>query len=195
MASGWRLPVSSPDARGRIAVDEHFRTTAPSVLAAGDVIGFPALASTSMEQARVAVCQAFGFAYKRQVSSLIPYGLYTIPEVSMVGESEDSLRTAGGSYLVGRAMFRGNARAQIAGDTTGLLKLLFDPQTRALLGVHIIGERACELIHIGQMCMQFNGTIDAFIDNVFNFPTIADAYKYAAYDGLQALERARSATA
>jgi NAD(P) transhydrogenase len=184
-----------PDGRGRIAVDEHFRTTAPSVLAAGDVIGFPALASTSMEQARVAVCQAFGFAYKRQVSSLIPYGLYTIPEVSMVGESEDSLRTAGRSYLVGRAMFRGNARAQIAGDTTGLLKLLFDPQTRALLGVHIIGERACELIHIGQMCMQFNGTIDAFIDNVFNFPTIADAYKYAAYDGLQALERARSATA
>jgi len=181
-----------PDARGRIAVDEHFRTSAPSVLAVGDVIGFPALASTSMEQARVAVCHAFGFEYKRQVSSLIPYGLYTIPEVSMVGESEDSLRASGRPYLVGRGHFGRNARAQIVGDTTGLIKLLFEPESRRLLGVHIIGERASELIHIGQMCMQFGGTIDVFIENVFNFPTIADAYKYAAYDGLQALERWRA---
>jgi NAD(P) transhydrogenase len=180
-----------PDERGRIAVDEHFRTSVASVLAAGDVIGFPALASTSMEQARVAVCHAFGFEYKRQVSSLIPYGLYTIPEVSMVGESEDSLRASGRPYLVGRGHFGRNARAQIVGDTSGLIKLLFDPESRRLLGVHIIGERASELIHVGQMCMQFGGSIDVFIENVFNFPTIADAYKYAAYDGLQALERWR----
>ncbi|HYM16518.1 MAG TPA: Si-specific NAD(P)(+) transhydrogenase [Dehalococcoidia bacterium] len=177
------------DARGRIAVDEHFATAAPGVYAAGDVIGFPALASTSMEQARVAVCHAFGFAYKRQVSALIPYGLYTIPEVSMVGASEDALRASGTPYLVGRCAFGRNARAQIAGDTTGLIKLLFDPDSRRVLGVHIIGERASELVHVGQMCMQFGGTIDVFIENVFNFPTIADAYKYAAYDGLQALAR------
>ncbi|MBI2724058.1 MAG: Si-specific NAD(P)(+) transhydrogenase [Chloroflexi bacterium] len=183
------------DARGHIAVDEHYRTAAPSVLAAGDVIGFPALASTAMEQARVAVCQAFGFPYKRQVSSLIPYGLYTIPEVSMVGASEDALRAAGTPYCVGRGFFARNARAQIAGDTSGMIKLLFDPDTRRVLGVHIIGERASELIHVGQMCMQFGGTIDAFIDSVFNFPTLTDAYKYAAYDALQALERYEAASA
>jgi NAD(P) transhydrogenase len=182
-----------PDERGRIAVDADGRTVVPSILAAGDVVGFPALASTSMEQARVAVCQAFGFEYKQQVSSLIPYGLYTIPEVSMVGESEDSLQASATPYLVGRGRFRHNARAQIIGDTTGLIKLLFDPGSRRLLGVHIIGERASELIHIGQMCMQFSGTIDVFIENVFNFPTIADAYKYAAYDGLQALQRSHGA--
>jgi NAD(P) transhydrogenase len=181
------------DERGRITVDDHYRTAAPGLLAAGDVIGFPALASTSMEQARVAVCQTFGFEYKRQVSSLIPYGLYTIPEVSMVGASEDELRASGRPYLVGRAHLSRNSRAQITGDTAGLLKLLFDPATRRLLGVHIIGERASELIHVGQMCMQFGGTIDVFIENVFNFPTLADAYKYAAYDCLQALERSTRA--
>jgi len=180
------------DARGRIAVDEHYRTALPSIYAAGDVIGFPALASTSMEQGRVAVCHAFGFDYKRQVSSLIPYGLYTIPEVSMVGESESSLRAARRPYLVGRAHYRGNARGQIIGDEAGLLKLLFAPETQRLLGVHIIGERATELVHIGQMVMSCDGTLDAFIQSVFNFPTLADAYKYAAYDGLQSLERWRA---
>ena len=180
------------DASGRIPVDEFYRTSAPSVLAAGDVIGFPALASTSMEQARVAVCQAFGFAYKRQMSSLIPYGLYTIPEVSMVGESEDTLTAKGAPYVVGRAQFERNARAQITDDTRGMIKILFDPDSRRLLGVHIIGERASEIIHVGQMCMQLGGTIDVLIDNVFNFPTLSDAYKYAAYDGLQALERYRA---
>lgn len=181
------------DARGRVIVDEHFRTSAPDILAAGDVIGFPALASTSMEQARVAVCQAFGFTYKRQVSSLIPYGLYTIPEVSMVGESEDTLREKGQPYLAGRARFVRNARAQIVGDTQGLLKILFDPNDRRLLGVHIIGERASEIVHVGQMVMQHGGTIDVLIESVFNFPTIAEAYKYAAYDGLQAIEAWRAA--
>jgi len=177
------------DDRGRVVVDEHYRTAAASVLAAGDVIGFPALASTSMEQARVAVCHAFGFTYKRQVSSLIPYGLYTIPEVSMVGASEDELRAEGRAYLVGRGYFDRNARAQIAGETSGMIKVIFAPESRRVLGVHIIGERASDLIHIGQLCMQLDGTIDVFIDSVFNFPTLADAYKYAAYDGLQALER------
>jgi NAD(P) transhydrogenase len=181
------------DTRGRVQVDEHYSTAVPGVLAAGDVIGFPALAATSMEQGRVAVCQAFGFAYKREVSSLVPYGLYTIPEISMVGASEQSLRTAGTPYLVGRGRFDRNARAQIAGDTEGLVKLIFEPASKRLLGVEIIGERASELIHIGQMCMQFGGTIDAFIDNVFNFPTIAEAYKYAAYDGLRALQYAADA--
>ena len=138
------------------------------------------------------MCRAFGFEYKQQVSSLIPYGLYTIPEVSMVGESEDSLQAKGMSYLIGRAHFRQNARAQILGDTSGLLKLLFDGETLRLLGVHIIGERASELIHIGQMCMQFGGTFEVFIENVFNFPTIADVYKYAAYDGLQMLQQSRA---
>jgi len=137
----------------------------------------------------VAVCQAFGFAYKRQVSALIPYGLYTIPEVSMVGASEDALRASGTPYEVGRSYFKANARGQITDDTSGMLKILFDPESRRLLGVHIIGERASELIHIGQMCMQYEGTIDVFIDNVFNFPTLGDAYKYAAYDGLQALAK------
>jgi NAD(P) transhydrogenase len=183
------------DAAGRITVDEHYRTTAPSVLAAGDVIGFPALASTAMEQARVAVCQAFGFAYKRQMSSLIPYGLYTIPEVSMVGESEDTLTAKGAPYVVGRAHFERNARAQITDDTSGMIKILFDPDSRKLLGVLIIGERASEIIHVGQMCMQMAGTVDVLIDNVFNFPTLSDAYKYAAYDGLQALDRYRAAHA
>jgi NAD(P) transhydrogenase len=176
-------------ASGHIAVDEQYRTSAESVLAAGDVIGFPALASTAMEQARVAVCQAFGFAYKEQMSSLIPYGLYTIPEVSMVGESEDTLTAKGAHYVVGRGHFERNARAQITDDTGGMIKILFDPDSRRLLGVHIIGERASEIIHVGQMCMQMGGTVDVLIDNVFNFPTLSDAYKYAAYDGLQALER------
>jgi NAD(P) transhydrogenase len=176
------------DARGRVIVDEHFRTAVPSIFAAGDVIGFPALASTSMEQGRVAVCQAFGFGYKREVSSLVPYALYTIPEVSLVGATEDALQKAGTPYLVGRSKFEANARAQIAGDTSGLVKLLFDPESRTVLGVQIIGERASELIHVGQMCMRFGGTIDAFIDNVFNFPSLGEAYKLAAYDGLHALE-------
>jgi NAD(P) transhydrogenase len=181
-----------PDARGLIGVDEAFRTSAPNVLAAGDVLGFPALASTSMEQARVAVCRAFGFDYKQQMSSLIPYGLYTIPEVSMVGVSEEALQAQGVRYIAGRARYRDNARAQIVGDAAGVLKLLFDPETLRVLGVHIIGERASELVHVGQMCMQFGGTINVFIENVFNFPTIAEAYKYAAYDGLQALARDRA---
>jgi len=182
------IPTARHD---RIEVNEHFQTSVPNIYAAGDVIGSPALASTSMEQARVAVCHAFGFAYKQQVSDLVPYALYTIPEVSTAGATEQTLAGEGRSYLVGRASYRTNPRAQILGDTTGLIKLLFDPESRRVLGVHIIGEQASELIHIGQACMFYEGTLDFFIQNVFNFPTLSDLYKYAAYDGLGKLSRHR----
>ena len=177
------------DARGRILVDEHFQTSAPHVYAAGDVVGFPALASVAMEQGRVATCHAFGFTYKTRVASITPYGFYTIPEASMVGMTEDDLKKAGVPYETGRARYAGNARGQIIGDTDGMLKLLFEVPTKRLLGVHIIGERATELVHIGQMVMEFDGTIDTFIDCVFNFPTLSEIYKYAAYDGLGRLGR------
>ncbi len=170
--------------RGCIEVNKNFQTAVPNIYAAGDVIGAPALASTSMEQARVAVSHMFTFGYKVEESSLMPYGLYTIPEVSMVGSTEQSLRKRGQPFSVGRAFYRLNPRARILGDTSGLVKLLFDPESRRLLGVHIIGEQATELIHIGQACMYFQGTIDFFTQNVFNFPTLSDLYKYAAYDGL-----------
>lgn len=177
------------DDRGRILVDECFRTSAPNIYAAGDVVGAPALASVSMEQGRVAICHAFGFPYKQHVSAITPYGIYTIPEASMVGATEDDLRKAGTPYEVGRARYGGNARGQIIGDTEGALKLLFEVPTRRLLGIHIIGERATELVHIGQMVMELNGTIDIFIDCVFNYPTLSEIYKYAAYDGLGRLAR------
>jgi NAD(P) transhydrogenase len=179
------------DERGALAVDDDYRTSVANVYAAGDVIGFPALASVSMEQARVAVCHAFGFSYKQTVSDLVPYALYTIPEVSTVGATEQALIEEGRPHLVGRASYRHNPRAQILGDTTGLIKLVFDPDTQRVLGVHIIGEQASELIHIGQACMHFGGTLDFFIQNVFNFPTLSDLYKYAAYDGLGQANRHR----
>ena len=186
-----RAGISVGD-RGHIPVNDHFQTVLPHVYAAGDVIGFPALASTSMEQARVAVCHAFGFEYKRAVSQVLPLAVYSIPEVSMVGETEESCREKGLAFCVGRAEYRGNARGQITGDLSGLLKLVFDPGTRRLLGVHIVGEDAAELVHVGVMVLQAGGTIDGFIDAVFNFPSLGEAYKYAAYDGLGALARLRS---
>lgn len=172
------------DPRGRVLVNDHYQTAVPNIYAAGDVIGHPALAATSMEQARVAVCHAFGFAYKTGVSALVPLGIYTIPTVSAVGMSEEEAAAAGMRYVVGRTSYARNARGQIAGDTTGFLKLVFDSSDRRLIGVHMIGEDATELVHIGQMAMQLGGTVDVFIDNVFNFPTLTDAYKYAAYDAL-----------
>lgn len=170
-----------PNARGLLEVDEHYRTAAPYVLAAGDVIGFPALASTSMEQARVAVCHAFGFDYKLSVSGTLPYGIYTIPELSSVGESEESARAAGLEVVVGRAFFRENARGQITGDTEGITKLVVDRNTRKVVGVHVFGERASELVHIGHTALMAGATVDLFIEMVFNFPTLAETYKYAAY--------------
>ena len=170
--------------RGLICVDENYRTSVTNIYAAGDVIGFPALASTSMEQARVAMVHAFDLKYKTKVASILPYAIYTIPELATVGLSEDECRKNERPFEVGRAYYRHNARGQIIGDAKGLIKLVFDPQSLALLGVHIIGENASELLHVGMVVMQFGGTINAFIDSVFNYPTLSEAYKYAAYDGL-----------
>jgi NAD(P) transhydrogenase len=170
--------------RGYIDVNESYQTSVPQIYAAGDVIGFPALASTSMEQGRVAVCHAFGFNYKQRVASQLPMGVYTIPELSAIGESEQSCKEKGIEYEVGRARYANNARGAMAGDTSGLVKLLFRRDDRRLLGVHIIGESATELIHTGMMVLEVGGTLDRFIDFVFNFPTLSEMYKYAAYDGL-----------
>jgi NAD(P) transhydrogenase len=179
------------DDRGRIPVDQSFRTSQPHVYAAGDVIGSPALASVSMEQGRVAMCHAFGFPYKTHIDAITPFGIYTIPEMSMVGATEEELRRAGTAYEVGRARFEGNARGQIVGDKDGFLKLLFAVPSKQLLGVHILGDRATELVHIGQMVMKLGGTLDTFIDCVFNFPTLSEVFKYAAYDGLGRLAARR----
>jgi NAD(P) transhydrogenase len=178
-----------PDKRGYLQVNWRYQTTVPNVFAAGDAIGFPALAATSMEQARVAVCHAFGFEYKQAVGDLLPYGIYTIPEVSAVGETEESCQHIGIEYAVGRAQYAQNARGKIAGDTEGLLKLIVDRRTRRLIGVHVIGERATELVHVGQAVIQLEGTIDTFIEMVFNFPSLGEAYKYAAYDCLGQLAK------
>jgi NAD(P) transhydrogenase len=170
--------------RGYIPVDENYRTGVKNIYAAGDVIGFPALASTSMEQGRVAVCHAFGFQYKQRVASMLPMGIYTIPEISSAGETEDSCKEKKIEYCVGRARYENNARGHIAGDTAGLLKLVFAPADKRLLGVSIIGENATELIHIGMMALDNGLTINEFIEQVFNYPTLSEMYKYAAYDGL-----------
>ena len=178
--------------RGYAQVDKNYRTAVASIYAAGDVIGFPALASTAMEQARVAVCHAFDLKYKQMVSPVLPYGVWTIPEIATVGETEDALVTRGVTYEVGRSSYRINPRGQIIGDTDGFLKILFDPDDQRLLGVSIIGEGACELIHLAASVMTFKGTLDYFIQGVFNYPAFSDAYKYAAYDGLQALAKRRA---
>jgi NAD(P) transhydrogenase len=169
---------------GYIPVDEHYRTAVPHIYAAGDVIGFPALASTSMEQGRVAACHAFGLKYKERVASLLPMGIYTIPEISAAGETEESCKEKKIDCVVGRALYENNARGHIAGDTAGLLKLIFARADKRLLGASIIGENATELIHIGMMVLDNGLTIDEFIEQVFNYPTLSELYKYAAYDGL-----------
>jgi len=178
----------TPDARGRVTVNANFQTAIPHIYAAGDVIGFPALASTSMQQGRHAACHAFGHPDHTD-TDLLPYGIYAIPEISMVGRSEEDLAKAGIPYGVGVAHYREIARGQLTGDETGMLKLLFHAHTRTLLGVHIIGEGATELIHIGQAVMAYQGKIDYFIDTVFNYPTLAECYKVAALDGINRLPR------
>jgi NAD(P) transhydrogenase len=181
------------DARGNLSVDKHFRTNVPHILAAGDIVGFPALASVSMEQGRVAVCHAFGFTYKLEVAATMPYGIYTIPEVSSFGETEETCRAKGIDYVVGRALYADNPRGKITGDLEGITKLICEADSRKLLGVHVIGERASELVHIGQAVVCLGGAVDLFIEMVFNYPTLADSYKYAAYECLKAIaERRRS---
>ena len=177
-----------PDRRGRLTVNEHLQTSIPHIYAAGDVIGFPALASTSMQQGRHASCHAFGHP-DRTDTSLLPYGIYAIPEISMVGRNEEELKQADVPYGIGLARYKEIARGQLIGDETGMLKMLFHRHTRHLLGVHAIGEGATELIHIGQAVMAFHGKIDYFIDTVFNYPTLAECYKVAALDGLNRLPR------
>jgi NAD(P) transhydrogenase len=174
--------------RGHVQVDDTYRTSVPNIYAAGDVIGFPGLASSGMEQARVAVCKAFEFAYKHTVSSLMPFGIYTIPALSAVGETEESCAVKGIACVVGRARYADNARAKIIGDSRGLLKLVVRRDDRRVIGVHLIGERATELIHIGQAVIQLGGTVDTFIDMVWNYPTLSEIYKYAAYECLARLD-------
>ena len=175
------------DDRGRLAVNETYQTSVDNIYAVGDVIGFPNLASTSSEQGRLASCHAFGLPSK-SVPGLFPYGIYTIPEISMVGRTEEDLTEDVVPYEVGRAQYREIARGQIIGDDSGLLKLLFHATTRKLLGVHIIGEGASELVHIGQAVLAFDGAVDYFVDAVFNYPTLAECYKTAALDGINRLE-------
>jgi NAD(P) transhydrogenase len=174
------------DERGRLKINPHFQTAVPNIYAVGDVVGFPSLASTSMEQGRLAACHAFGVETK-VVPELFPYGIYTIPEISTVGRNEQELTEAGIPYEVGKAQYKEIARGQIIGDTTGLLKICFHSATREILGVHIIGEQASELIHIGQAVMAFGGKLDYFVNTVFNYPTLAECYKTAAFDGINRL--------
>ena len=176
----------SYDDRERLQVNEHYQTTAAHVYAVGDVIGFPALAATSMEQGRLAACHAFG-ASSRSLPNLLPYGIYSIPELSMVGETEKSLTEAGVPYESGVARYEELARGKMLGDHAGLLKLLVHQKNRKVLGVHCIGTSATELIHIGQMLIAYDGTVDALVDNVFNYPTLAEAYKVAAHNAVNKL--------
>ncbi len=178
------------DARGRIAVNENFQTARPHIYAVGDCIGFPALASTSMEQGRLASTHMFNGPALRS-APFFPYGIYTIPEISMVGRTEQELTAERVPYEVGKALYEDVSKAQMVGDRAGMLKLIFDPDTLKLLSVHAIGEEATEIIHIGHAVIALGGTIEYFRDNVFNYPTFAEAYKVAAYDGFNKIAEIR----
>jgi NAD(P) transhydrogenase len=176
------------DSRGRIPVDADYRTRQPHIFAAGDVIGFPSLASVSMEQGRIAAAHAFGKPVNSNPATY-PYGIYTIPEISFIGKTEEQLTDEDVPYEVGVSYYREIARGQIRGDTTGRLKIIFHRETKELLGVHIIGEGATELLHIGQAVLILKGTVEYFVDTVFNYPTLAECYKAAAFNGLNKLAR------
>ncbi len=176
------------DARGRIVVDANYRTKQSNIFAVGDVIGFPSLASVSMEQGRIAVARAFNMPID-STPAYFPFGIYTIPEISFIGKTEEQLTDEDVPYEVGVAFYREIARGQIRGDTTGRLKLIFHRETRDLLGVHIIGEGAAELLHIGQAVLILGGKVDYFVNTVFNYPTLAECYKAAAFNGLNKLAR------
>ena len=184
------LPAAGLEAdhRGRIAVDADYRTAQPNIFAVGDVIGFPSLASASMEQGRIAVARAFNKPAKSQPAHF-PFGIYTIPEISFIGKTEEQLTDEDVPYEVGVAYYREIARGQIRGDTTGRLKLIFHRETHDLLGVHIIGEGASELLHIGQAVLILGGKVDYFVNTVFNYPTLAECYKAAAFNGINKLAR------
>jgi len=173
-----------PSARGQLEVNAHYQTVVPHIYAAGDVIGFPALASTSMEQARVAMVHAFDLKYKTAVAAILPYGIYTIPECSVAGETEESLQKQNIPYVAGRARYEHNPRGQIIGDRDGFLKLLFREDDMRLLGVSVIGEQATELVHVGLTALLQEATAELFIQVCFNYPTLSELYKYATYDAL-----------
>jgi NAD(P) transhydrogenase len=183
------------DARGRIVVDSSFRTTAANVYAAGDVIGPPALASTAMEQGRVAAAAALGMESRSVIDPTPPTGIYSIPEIASVGLTEEAAAVAGDSYVLGRGRFQTNSRANISGATDGMVKLVVDRATRRVIGVHILGESATEAIHLGQAVVKHGDTVDYFITTTLNVPTLCEAYKYAAYDALQRLSEFVPATA
>ena len=174
---------------GTLEVDAQFRTSVPHIYAAGDVIGFPALASTSMEQARLAMVNAFDLKYKKEVAPILPYGIYTIPEASMAGETEASLQKQGVRYVSGTATYAQNARGIIIGDKVGFLKLLFHADDMRLLGVHIIGEQASEVLHIGLTAMLMQADAELFIRTCYNYPTLSELYKYATYDAMGRRQR------
>lgn len=185
------------DERGLVKVDSHFRTAVPNIYAVGDVIGAPALAATAMEQGRIATCHAFGISMKTGTNAVenehempknFPYGIYTIPEISMIGKTEEELKAEGADFVVGRSRYKELARGQIVGDRWGILKLLVDKKTLKLLGVHIIGDNAADLIHIGQAVMAFGGDVTYFINSVFNYPTLAEAYKTASFNAVNVLK-------
>jgi NAD(P) transhydrogenase len=176
--------------RGLLEVNAHYQTAVPHVYAAGDLVGFPMLASVSMEQGRVAMSHAFGSA-RRKLTDLLPVGIYTIPEVSAVGETEESLRAKGHAYVVGKASLVGNARANLIGEAVGFLKLLADAHDGKVLGVHCIGPHASELVHLGQAVMSHGGDLNYFAETVFNYPTLGEVYKHAAFDALARQRDAR----
>jgi len=180
----------SPDEKGLIRVNEHYQTNAQHIYAAGDVIGFPALASTGMEQARLAMVHAFDLRYKTSAASVLPLGIYTIPEVSVAGETESNLKEKGVPYVAGRAYYGDNARGKIIGDSEGMLKLLFTEDDMKLLGVSIVGENAAELVHVGLAALMAGADSSLFIEMCFNYPTLGQLYKYATYDAMD--QRARS---
>src|SRR4029077_842012 len=184
------LPAAGLEAdnRGRIKVDENYRTSQQHIFAVGDVIGFPSLASVSMEQGRIAAGRAFNLDVHTDPAGY-PYGIYTIPQISFIGKTEEQLTDEDIPYEVGIAYYREIARGQISGHTTGRLKLIFNRETREILGVHIIGEGASELLHIGQAVMILKGKMDYFLEPVFNYPTLAECYKAAAFNGLNKLSR------
>jgi NAD(P) transhydrogenase len=182
------------DARGRVKVDpKTFQTSAPHIYAVGDVIGFPSLASTSMEQGRIAACHAFGET-AHAPPEFFPYGIYSVPEISTVGMTEEQVRERGIPYECGVARFRETSRGHIMGLSTGFMKLIFSLETRRLLGAHIVGEGATELIHIGQAVLNLGGTLDYFVENTFNYPTLAEAYKIAALDAFNRMPRAQASS-
>ena len=183
------------DERGKLSVDkETFRTALPHIFAAGDVIGFPSLASTSMEQGRLAACHAFG-REAHAAPEFFPYGIYSVPEISMIGMTEEQVREKKIPYEIGIARFRETSRGHIMGLSSGFMKMIFSLETRRLLDVHIVGEGATELVHIGQAVLNLEGTLDYFIENTFNYPTLAEAYKIAALDAFNRMPRAQPSVA